>query len=350
MFIRIILYAFLLISFVGGYAISQGQSNDVEFVYFFGINGKYTKVKAYTNEIVEHGSLLDIKGVHLPKNLRETRISSVRFDKNNSLLYVSVPESGDVSINGTSHYRLIVLKVPTLQLIGNIKLAEATKKPPTLLLTNKGDELIITYELLPHDNQWEFVKETYDTKALQLMKTERKEMAQDSYNPEEIAKFKLSERAHFSRDDTTIIDEEFEMTNDSILLRTPQPIPAVVEQYLKNNSDYLFVNLDEDGRQILLWELKQNQNINGIYYNKYATGKFAIYDSARPTDLQFMQNNELEGEEPKIIAIRPDGKALYFAKGNEHLYKLEFGKDIKLTPIKLFDLSALYIEAVFTTK
>jgi hypothetical protein len=180
-------------------------------------------------------------------------------------------------------------------------------------------------------------------------------MAKKSASPEAILKVKLSQKARFAPDGKTIINttdassEEYEIVGDQVSRRVRAPWPKDVLEYRNTHVDFFTEQVDELNPRFLLWELKQNQEVNGRYRQRYATGRFAFYDPQSRPQLKEFVIKELEGDNPKIVAITPDRGKMYFAVG-EKLYALNLTRGIPPVNINMGGLSGLDMKCIFADR
>ncbi|RMD63664.1 hypothetical protein D6833_05385 [Candidatus Parcubacteria bacterium] len=331
----------------------QSQDNNWRYAYFFSGIGKFVKVEVATNRVVARGSLLEIEGArHLFPEF-EPNISVWGYDRHTGWVYVTAPieDLASKKSDPVLRYRVVVLTLPEFQLVGHAELAEPVYQGPNLLLTPDGKRLLVSYEVVSDDDAyWVFVREIYDTRGLRRIELKRARVAREPYDPEAVARARFTRKARFAADGETIIDGRYEIVGDRVFPHRPAPWPEEVSKYRQAHPDFFVVRLDKGGRRLLLWELKQNQKVKGRYYQRYATGRFALYEALATPRLREYRLAELEGGFPRVVAVTPGGDKVYFAVGKEKLYVIEVTKGMKVNQIDLGGLSALHVTCVFADR
>jgi len=333
------------------------QSDNWSYAYFFSGVGEFVKVEVATNRVVARGSLLEVEEArHLfPPFFRETGIGVCCYDRNMGWLYVLAPKeaflSWDKKGNATARYRVVIFELPAFRLIGSAELAEPVYKGPNLLLTPDGKRLLVSYKVVSDDEAyWVFIREIYETRGLKRIQLKRIRVEQEPFDPKALARARFTRKARFAADGETIIDGFYEIVGDEVFPHRPAPWPEEVSKYKQTHPDFFVVRLDEGGRRLLLWELKQNQKVKGRYYQRYATGRFALYEALARPRLREYRLAELEGSLPRVVAVTPGGEKVYFAVGKEKLYAIEVAKGMKADRIDLGGLSALHVTCVFADR
>lgn len=328
-----------------------GQSHPVRFAYLIDVGGKYIKVALATHRVVARGSLEEIEELRsvMPEGREATPAALVRYDPTYNRLYVLAVQGPGHDIGQPTKRWVLVLKLPTFELVRRIDLVEGDVSP-SMLLTPDGERLLVSYEVNDpkaknNAENFVFLREVYDTKSFQRVEQQRYEVPREPYDPKAIARVHFSNEARFAADGQTIIDGLYEIVNGQVYRRQPPSLPKEVRQYLKRTEGrpyFLIKRLDRIGRRLLLWEVQDG--------GRQATGRFMLYDELAHPRLQEFYVKELEGRYPKIIAIWPDGRGFFFAKGDKELYVVKVANGLRAIRLETGDLQPSLCECIFTDR
>jgi|GEM_PF-6713683 len=359
---------FLTVAFFRLITVDVGLAEKGRFAYFFDQSGNFLKIKVSNNKVIAHGRLREIDGLGklLPSDVRDgVLVNALRYDPHLDRIYLVIQKTRWVTHQGKARFQIFVLELPTFRLVATFP-QEPFDFVPRFLITPDGSKLLLSYSESRDEvpKKHVFILETYDTRSFQLLSRKSREVLEEKLGHRTTADYikaaqglYFSENAHFGPDGETIYDEGYQIIGDQAIKQVPPILPPEIEKFSAQHpcwphSCFLLRWIDERRRRILLWELVYQERTRPIYDGStgrsweeryrvpYATGRFALYDALARPRLSEFQIKALEGENPRLISFTPDGRVMYWAKGNKELYAVTLTPNPRPVRIEIHGLRA----------
>lgn len=196
---------------------------DSNFIYLFTLGGQYVKVQPKDGSVVSKAEPLPLSSIsHLvpPYPLKGSLTAhnywvpyGFRYDKSSGRLYGIFPKT--IESDKTTAYQIIVLQLPTMDVVGTIPFPKDLPDLPRILISSDGQKLVVRYRdpLVEKNASNKIIAsiiDIYDTATLKKVETIRESTDKDAYSmARTLMHTYFSNDAYFSQDGKTIYDKEF---------------------------------------------------------------------------------------------------------------------------------------------
>jgi hypothetical protein len=348
----------------GNGAVLPGSAQQAKFVYFFeGVRGKFIKVDLETQQVVDHGTIRrDERADRLLPFTRDTiLIHQMLYDPRTGHLYLKTPaETASLPVFPLS-FRVLVLKLPTLEFIGALHESNPVKDTEesslVLLLSQDGKRLLLLYEKPESSKRSVVISELYDITTLKLVKNQETELPE---NWRELDR--VSENTYWGLDPKKFYDGDLQSGEEcSKTYDAAGYLPTEVERLLKQRPSsfgFIFVNA-----KAVLWERESRQHIHRYRGQRdgkdqdieeknevpYSTGRILVYDQSGKKMFELNEDG-LSGEYPKILTVSPDGRMMYFVIGHDRLYAIDLREKKSPVRIETHEVDVMFATCLFADR